>query len=274
MTDLLTAVDALTEPTRRARIIEADHEHDWFAVSEVTSKAEIRRIVKANKRRAEDGMEPVPVPEPVVFTGQWWCPWCDQVVVTIDRSMPATVTMRWEDDPLLDQLEEVVGNSLEASGGSKPPAERAPVDIGALQLSIDIRTEITKWLRALGAKPGAGLTLRELLRSWHALQLASSSESRISTLRYWANRIRGILQPQDHPEILGICPACEFAFVLTQDVRMRALQGTNGISYEETWVDCLVCGKQWKGWDELHELENATRRLSGREERESEPLIG
>lgn len=271
---LLDAVDDLTLPIHRARIIDTDHDHDWFAVTEVHSKAEIRRITKENRARADEGEELLPVPEPAVFTGEWWCPWCEEVVITLDRRMPGTTVVRRKDAPLLDQLEEAVGNSMEASGGSQRPAERTPVDIGALQLSVDIRREVEKWMGELGAHPRGNVSLSQLVRSWHTLQLASPGRDRAGTLRYWIVRIRGILEPQDHPEIMGICPRCENAFVLTDDARMRALQGTNAASYDETRVDCLVCGATWVGWHQLNELENATRRLEGQPERESEPLIG
>lgn len=270
---LLDAVDALTKPIRRGRIMETDHDHDWLSITEVHSKSEIRRIKKANKALAEDGLELLPVPEETRFTGEWWCPWCDQIAVTLDRTIPGTTLVRREDDPLLDQLETAIGNSLEASGGSQRPSERTPVDIAALQISIDIRSTIEEWMKGLGASPRGSLSLIHLLRSWYTLQLAAPGVDRTKTLHYWANRIRGILEPKDHPEIVGICPKCEFAFVLTDDARKRALQGTNGVSYDETKVDCLVCGADWTGWRELNALANATRRLDGQPERESPPLI-
>jgi hypothetical protein len=262
---LLDAVDQLTKPVRQMRIMETDHDHDWLALTITRTHAEL----KALKAAGEDN------PEKTIRTGQWWCPWCDTVVDTPERTVPTTKVVRREDASLLDQLEEAVGNSLENAGNSKPAAERAPADIAALQLSVDIRAELVKWMGDLGAKPGAGLSLSALLRSWYTFQLASvhPEDGKIGTLRWWAGRVKGMLEPTNHSEILHICPSCEFAFVLTADERKRALQGTSAATYEDTSVECLVCGSKWTGWEELHRLANATRRLEGQPERESPPLI-
>lgn len=262
---LLDAVDALTKPIRRMRIMDTDHDHDWLAVTITRTHKEL----KALKAAGEDN------PEKTIRTGEWWCPWCNAVERTPDRREPGTTTIRREDDPLLDQLETAVANSTESAGG-KPAAERSPVAIGALQLTVDIRAELVTWMGEIGGRPGAALTLAELLRSWYTLQLASiaSHDAKIGTLRYWAGKIRTMLEPAGaKSEVLEICPRCEFAFVLTNDERMHALQGTSADTYEETLVECLVCGGRWQGWEELHQLANATRRLRGQPERESPPLI-
>lgn len=264
---LLDAVDALTKPVRRMHITESDHDHDWLAVVITRTRKELKALAEAGETNLEK----------TVRTGEWWCMWCDTVVTTPDRKEPATATIRREDPPLLDQLEAAVVNNLESTGGGRPPAERAPVAIGALQLSIDIRRDLVEWMGELGARPGSGLSLAELLRSWYTLQLASvvAQEGKVGYLRRWAGRIRSMLEPEGgKPEILEICPRCEFAFVLTDDGRKHALEGTNAATYEATSVECLVCGARWQGWEELHQLANAARRLRGLEERESVPLVG
>lgn len=266
MTDtnpLLEAVEALTKPVRQTRIMETDHDHDWLPLRRTRSKDELKALKEAGEKR----------PDRTELTGEWWCPWCDLVEATPQRQVPGTKLIRREDACLLDQLEAAVGNSAEASGGSQRPSERTPIDVGALQIAVDIRNDLTKWMQELGAKPGNALTLAQVLTSWHALQQATSGADRVGTIRYWANRIKGLLNPVDRPEIVGICPRCEFAFVVTDDSRSRALQGVNGSSYDETKVDCLVCGAAWAGWHQLNELANATRRLEGRQELESPPLI-
>jgi hypothetical protein len=247
------------------RIIEADHDHDWLAVVITRTHKELRALKEAGEVNLEK----------TVRTGEWWCPWCDEVVVTPDRAEPTTATIRREDPPLLDQLEAAVVNSTESTGGGRPPAERSPAALGALQLSIDVRNVLVVWMAELGARAGVGLSLAELLRSWYTLQLASpvSHETKVGTLRGWAGRIRSMLEPVGgKAEILEICPRCEFAYVLTDEGRKHALEGTNADTYEGTSVECLVCGARWQGWEELHQLGNATRRLRGNPELESRPL--
>lgn len=266
MNPLLAAVEALTKPVKRSRIKEADHDHDWLPLRRNRTKDEVKALKAAGERK----------PDRTELTGEWWCPWCDEVDATPDRSILATEVVRSEYPPLLDQLEAAVANSMEASGGSQRPSERTPADIGALQLSMEIRKELVEWMSTLGGKPRGVLSLAQLLTSWHALSVATpgGGQFRLGRLGYWKGRIWGLLEPAaSRPEIIGICPRCEFAFVLTPDARSRALQGVNGDTYDETKVDCLVCGASWVGWHQLNELANATKRLAGREELESPPLI-
>lgn len=260
---LLDAVEALTKPVRQTRIMETDHDHDWLPLRRNRSKDEMKALKAAGEKR----------PDKTELTGEWWCPWCDAVEATPQRQVPGTKLIRREDVCLLDQLEAAVGNSAEASGGSQRPSERTPIDVGALQIAMDIRNDLLKWMHEMGARPGGGLSLVQLLTSWHALQQAAPGNDRTGTLGYWAGRIKGLLNPVDRPEITGICPRCEFAFVVTDDSRSRALQGVNGATYDETKVDCMVCGANWTGWHQLNTLANATRRLEGQPELESPPLI-
>jgi hypothetical protein len=262
---LLDAVDALTKPVRRMRIVESDHDHDWLAVTITRTHKELRALKEAGEEK----------PEKTIRTGEWWCPWCDEVVVTPDRREPSTGTIRREDPPLLDQLEAATVNGMEATGGSRPPAERSPAALAALQLVIDIRGELVAWMGEQGGRVGSGLSLAEVLRSWYKLQLGSVrvEDAKAGILRSWEGRIKRMLEPEaGKTEILEICPSCEFAFVLTADGRKHALEGTNADTYEGTSVECLVCGARWQGFEELHQLGNATRRLRGMPELESAPL--
>ena len=260
---LLDAVDALTKPIPRAVMIDDTHEHDWLAVKTIRPAAEVRALRKAGDKNASRE----------IHTGEWWCPWCDTTVTTIDRTPPSSTVVRQEDAPLLEQLEEAVANGREAAGGSQRPNERTPIAVGALDLVLEIRATVNGWLVDLGdtTRPA---DLVSLVRHWYAASLAHQPAPLVGVLRGWERRIRNMLYPVQHEEIVGICPRCEFAFVLLDDARKRALQGTNGDTYDRTRVECLVCGADWSGWDQLHELANATRRLDGQPELESRPFVG
>jgi len=266
---LLAAVDALTLPVQTSLWRELDHDHEWLAVTEVRPAALIREMRKSAKAERE------PIPAKVVETGEWQCLWCKETTLLPTHSTPHLVKVSQEDEPLLDQLEDEIGNSLAAGGSSQAPAERIPVAADVLQLSIDIRTEVGRWIAQIGGTVRGDLSMLQLVRSWYALHIGTlDGDGRFARiLREWERRIKTIFDPPRTSDVQGICPACEFAFVITiEDTRMRALQATEGLTYDDTRVVCQVCGTEWSGWDRLNELANATRRLDGAAEREAPPL--
>ena len=267
--DLLSAVNDLTLPVQKSRWREVDHDHEWLPVTEVRPAGLLREMRKQAKNAGE------PAPSKTVETGEWQCLWCKQTTLLPTHTVPDLVKVRSQDEPLLDQLEAEIGNTLAAGGSSQTPSERLPVAIDVLQAALDIRAEVNRWIADSGATVRGDMTLLQLVRSWYVLHLGTLDDDArfVRKLRGWERRINMIFDPPRTSEVQAICPSCEFAFVITNDDRkMRALQALEGLTYDETRVVCQVCGTEWSGWDRLNELANSTRRLDGSVEKESPPL--
>jgi hypothetical protein len=121
---------------------------------------------------------------------------------------------RHDDPPLLDQLEARVRSSLSDGGAPGAGGASVLVDAAAFDLVARITKKLHAWYGELGAKPGNGLTLLHLLRSWHVLyragvQPVGDDARRASTLEGWTTEIRDILDPPDQIPYRGQpCPIC------------------------------------------------------------------
>ena len=137
--DLLSAVNDLTLPVQKSRWREVDHDHEWLPVTEVRPAGLLREMRKQAKNAGE------PAPSKTVETGEWQCLWCKQTTLLPTHTVPDLVKVRSQDQPLLDQLEAEIGNTLAAGGSSQTPSERLPVAIDVLQTALDT------WRRLAGS---------------------------------------------------------------------------------------------------------------------------
>lgn len=199
---LLDAVDALTKPDVLTRFAGGEHDHAWMELVRPVTPEE-RLVAKASKRKIGRSVK----------TGEWWCPFCEKVTTERPEG-PVEKINRRDDPPLLDQLEARVRSSL--SDGGSPSAGSASVllDVVAFDLARGIEAKLRRWFGEMGASPGGGLSLRELLRSWYVLYIGGhhpvgDDDVRRRAVESWVTEVRDILDPPDQiPYREQPCPIC------------------------------------------------------------------
>lgn len=189
------------------------------------------------------------------------------------------------DPPLLDWLQEAIGNNIGGGGGGKPARERAPMDFGAFTLYEDIDGRVRSWLHELGAKPGKHVTPTQMLRTWYTLWNAqihtdSLNSAYASILEGWEDAIKDKLDPPKRIEITSPCPACGAEFVNVglkladgsddpDDVeRVRVLNAVERERIEDSYAMCAACNRVWLGVPQMRALRIAiddaeTAKLAG-----------
>lgn len=212
MNDLLAAVDALTKPDILTRFTGVDHDHDWLELVRVLTREERDAMKQANANLPKKDRQKIPR---TVKTGEWWCPWHDTPMVVTERPEPPEETINRHDDaPLLDQLEARIGSTLGDRGTSGVRVGGSPIDLAAFSLHRKIDKKIREWMTDLGATPGKGLSLAQLLRSWYTLRLSTftpvGEDDRLRVrLDGWQTEIRDILDPPEQIPYRGqACPIC------------------------------------------------------------------
>lgn len=202
---LIDAVDDLTTPNVLTRFAGRDHSHDWMELVRPSTREERLAAKKEKPPRKLGGM---------VKTGEWWCPWCELVVAERPDDEPALTIDRFDDAPLLDQLEQRIRSTLGDAGTRGANTGGSPIDIAAYSLHGRIRVHVRGWLRAMGARPGKDLTLTQLMRSWYTLRAAGlnpvgEDEKLRKQLDGWRTAIMDILDPPTQVPYRGqACPIC------------------------------------------------------------------
>jgi len=200
---LLAAVDALTKPHVVARYTGTDHTHEWLPLVRETSREE-RHAAKRKRQKLARTVE----------TGEWWCMWCDTVASTKPDEAETETIDRRDEDPLLDQLAARIGTTLGDSGTRGARTGGSPIDVDAYDEYAKIDATIRGWYRDLGATPGRGLSLVQLLRSWYVLYRAGHApvgddDAKARIIETWRTKILDILDPPDQIPYRGQpCPVC------------------------------------------------------------------
>ena len=279
---------------RRAILIDDEHEHDWRQVvtpirgipsTSDRKEAWIEWAVRESERLSapittEDATHTTKAaliaayghPDPIPTA--WTCTYCD-LTAEMPTHQPVKQSKHTQtDDCLLDQLEAAVTTGIGQGEVRAQKHTQVQLDVAALQLVEEIGDRLRAWLLDIGGRPGR-MSLRELCRSWYAIQLASPDheDEHARVLRGFAARIREHLDPRKPGYLEGVCPRCRFAYVITDDdIRKHALQTREGATYESTEAECQVCGAKWEGWSALNELANGIARHADSERLESPPL--
>lgn len=200
---LLETVLALTKPVPTARFVGTTHDHDWQPLNRPLTHEEIAER-KATRR---------PVPRKVE-TGQWWCQWCDTTVDERPAKTSQDRINRRDDPPLLDQLHAAITSSIGGTGTGQAAHTRTPFDVGAMNLWGAIDERVRAWIYDLGGSPGRGLTLSQLLSSWHLLRQSGVHPEHddfryIAVMQGWKTGILDILDPPEQIPYIGQpCPIC------------------------------------------------------------------
>lgn len=202
-TDLTSAVQDLTTPDTLTRYVGTDHDHSWMELVRPITAAE-KAAAKATKVK----------PPKVVKTGEWWCPFCELTTAVRPQEDEIKHIDRRDDPSLLDQLEARVRSTLSDGGASGRGGASVLVDVAAYDLSRRIEARMREWLGEVRATPGNGLSLRQLVTSWHQLYIGGvhpvgDDDRRSKNLEEWATEIRDILDPPDQIPYRGQpCPLC------------------------------------------------------------------
>lgn len=200
---LLDAVDALTTPVVLARFTGTDHDHEWLDLVRPTTREE---RVEAKKAKRKLGR--------TLKTGEFWCPWCDSAVTERPDHEPERRISRRDEPPLLEQLQDRIRTTLGDSGTRGANTGGSPIDISAFDKAREIDRDVRYWIEQLGGRPGADLTLTQLVRSWYLLRIGGvtpvGEDDRYRIiLEKWATTVRDILDPPEQIPYRGqACPLC------------------------------------------------------------------
>lgn len=157
--------------------------------------------------------------------------------------------------PLLEELYEMIRNSMEKNAGSASLASRRSLlDDEALFKFMTIASQIADWCRAVKVRP-TGKPLRDL-RAWYVATLKWDMSDAIERyyviqLGKWARAIEGVLdrpRERDHPEPCPACGAAEWwrsneRFLRPLVTRYRPDDGDEMVSKARSF--CRACEESW-----------------------------
>lgn len=214
---LAVAVLALTRPDVLLRKRGEEHQHQWVQLTRPLTTEERAARKKAKKPFTildEDDTGRM-VRKPVTISlPEHVCKWCDATTLAPDTPDPIETVDRHDDEPLLDQLEAAVRPFLGDGGAGSKGGMSVLVNVEAFNRYDEIDGRIRAWLMTLGGTPGKGLSLAQLLTSWHTLYISGvqpvGEEDRYrDVVVRWQTEIRDILDPPTQIPYRGQpCPVC------------------------------------------------------------------
>lgn len=152
--------------------------------------------------------------------------------------------------PLLVQLKLAIANSTAAGSYGNGGGQRIPLGAAALDLLVEITETVhAYWWQSYALHRGHGRGKVALeLRAWASV--CQEGEAHAECLRLctgWVAGINGLLQPVRRWEVRGTCPGCQTARVLTEQdgERIWGHALCVCITEEETWAECLACGRKF-----------------------------
>lgn len=181
-----------------------------------------------------------------------------------------TQKLRVERLPLLDELYEMIRNSMEKNGGSASlPSRRSVLDDEALFKFMVISAQIGDWCRAVKIRPHGKpkddlLAWLEVARNWDATD--GAGKFYVTQMGKWAASIVAILdrpRERDHPEPCPACGAAEWwrkgeRFLRPLVTRYRPTDGTQLIDNARSM--CRACEQTWTARELAYALEEADRK--------------
>lgn len=210
----------------------------------------------------------------------------DAHVVEWQGDGEARTIFKRTDPPLLDRLHAAIVSDTGGNGSGKAARERAPLDIGALQLFDSIDGRARAWLDEVGARPGKDVEVTQILQSWYVLWGASNPSdglagNYLNVLDGWVNAINDVLSPPKRIELTSKCPICNQEWVSVglkmpngdddpnDAERVRVLVAVERESINESYATCKACSRVWKGVGAMRQLRILIDDMDAREAEES-----
>ena len=169
--------------------------------------------------------------------------------------------------PLVDMLHGQLVPGMEGTGGGGAPSTRNVLDLGSLDLLMNIQDVTRAWLQEWGV-PSAGELKLDLRAFWdrlHALHQAGGLDATMydHLAAYpdaWAARVWDLIEPPKRVTLRGTeCPRCGEAKTANLEGDLSdALTVTFRVGHEPT-AECgaLECGAVWIGLSGLIDLGRA-----------------